>query len=113
MGGDANRRPFTVDSRQTLEVEDHGLLVCAPRHDVLMAHVISNSGVLDAAAGMLSAASAMYESGPGSLSPNLYWYRNGGLTRLPYEEADGAFKFNPPGDFADLLHALSALSHLS
>lgn len=102
-----------VFERYLTDAMPYGMVLSAPKRDVILAHYIHNIGVLEAINGIIQVTQGMYSEGPGSLSPHIYWYRNGGLTRLPYEETEGAFKFNPPGDFADLLQALSALAHLS
>ena len=40
----------------------------------------------------------------GSLSPHLFWWREGSLCRLPFAVKAGAFRFQPPDEFLDALN---------
>jgi hypothetical protein len=50
----------------------------------------------------------MEREGPGSITPNLYWYRDGRFTLLPYEIANKQFNFRPPDELVDLMNQLAA-----
>jgi hypothetical protein len=115
LSGDAfyGASHMLIFDRYITEPHPNGIVVSMPKRDVIFAHYVQNIGVLEAISGMLQITTGMYEEGPGSLSDNLYWYRNGALTRLPYQLNDGAFSFAPPEEFADLLHELSAHAQLS
>jgi hypothetical protein len=91
----------------------HGLLLSAPKRDVILKHYIQDIGVVEAISGMLDVTVSMYDDGPGSLSPHLYWYRNGAYTTLNYAVKDGGFSLMPPSDFSDLLNDLSMHAQLS
>jgi hypothetical protein len=49
----------------------------------------------------------MFEEGPGSLSPSLYWWRNGAFTVIPTRLQKGELTISPPPDFVDVVSALS------
>jgi hypothetical protein len=102
-----------VFERYLTQALPHGMVVSVPKRDVIIGHYIRNIGVLEAISGMLQVTAGMYDEGPGSLSPNLYWYRNSSLTLLPYEARNGGFGFHPPAEFEELLQALSAHAQLS
>jgi hypothetical protein len=102
-----------VFERYISEPMPHGIVLTMPKRDVILAHFISNIGVLDAVRGILQVTTSMFEEGPGSLTDNLYWYRNGALTRLPYELLDGSYSFAPPTPFVDLLTDLSEQAQFS
>lgn len=91
----------------------HGALVGMPRRDMLLMHIIRNIGTSEVIGSMLQAIISMYAEGPGSLSPNLYWYRHGEFVVLPYELVDNVLNFMPPADFAALLHKLAESAELS
>ena len=45
----------------------------------------------------------VHQSGPGSLSPHVYWWRDGSLTWIPtYFGRDGV-EFHAPNGLADLI----------
>jgi hypothetical protein len=91
----------------------HGLLLAVPKRDVILKHYIQDIGVVEAISGMLDVTVNMHSDGPGSLSPHLYWYRNGAYTTLNYAVKDGGFSLMPPSDFSDLLNDLSTHAQLS
>lgn len=91
----------------------HGALVGIPRRDVILLHIIRNIGVTEAIGMMLQAIIGMYADGPGSLSPNLYWFQHGQFDMLPYTLDDNMVDFSPPPDFAWLLDRLGANASLS
>jgi hypothetical protein len=43
----------------------------------------------------------MYQEGPGSLSPTLYWWKPGSLTALPSKVTATSISFSPPTVFVD------------
>ncbi len=91
----------------------HGVLVGFPKRDVLLAHHIHNIGVTEAIGAMLQAILGMYRDGPGSLSPNLYWFRNGEFTLLPYQLHEESLDFSPPDAFVDMLNELADRANLT
>jgi hypothetical protein len=91
----------------------NGVLVGFPKRDVLLAHHIHNIGVTEAIGAMLQAILGMYRDGPGSLSPNLYWFRNGEFTMLPYQLHEESLDFSPPEAFADMLNDLADRANLT
>jgi hypothetical protein len=86
---------------------DAGLLVGAPNRHGLVVHRIEGLEVMGALQALLGAIPGMYAEGPGSISPNLYWWRAGALTLLPSLIDDGQINFSPPAEFMEMLNGLS------
>ncbi len=91
----------------------HGVLVGVPKRDILIVHPILNIGAMEAAGAMLQVIVGMHRDGPGSISPNLYWYHEGEYTVLPYELEDQSLRFLPPDEFAELLDELGEVASYS
>jgi hypothetical protein len=47
-----------------------------------------------------------YDKGPGSISPELYWWHQGTLTHIPTGEHEGKRSVIPPDSFVELLNSL-------
>jgi len=91
----------------------HGLLVGIPKREVMILHPIRNVGAMEAAGAMLQVIVGMHRDGPGSISPNLYWYRDGNYIVLPYEIEDQSLQFLPPDEFVDLIDDLGEVASYS
>lgn len=100
---------FFVASR-ALFLEDYphcigpkGSLVAVPHRHMLLCCPIEDLGVLKVLNLFISATRGMFRDGPGSISPNVYWYRDGEMTNLPYETGDNEVRFMPPPEFVTML----------
>jgi hypothetical protein len=91
----------------------HGVLVGVPKRDILILHHIQNIGAMEAAGAMLQVIVGMHRDGPGSISPNLYWYHDGDFLALPYELEDQSLKFLPPDEFVELMDELGEVASYS
>ena len=91
----------------------HGVLVGVPKRDILIMHLIQNIGAMEAAGAMLQVIVGMHRDGPGSISPNLYWYHDGDFLALPYELEDQSLKFLPPDEFVELMDELGEVASYS
>ncbi|MEM9067404.1 MAG: hypothetical protein AAGE52_02830 [Myxococcota bacterium] len=80
---------------------EHGLLLGVPHRHALLIHRIVGIEVLVAINGMLMRLRHMHLEGPGSISDQLYWWREGELTRLPSTVEGDTLKFQPPQSFVD------------
>jgi hypothetical protein len=87
----------------------HGALVVMPnRHQLCWHRITDAAGAVDAVQGLIRLAASGYEEGPGSLTPDLYWWRNGTWTVLPVTvDRKGAVQFFPPDDFVALLNEIA------
>jgi hypothetical protein len=84
-----------------------GVLVGAPNRHGLVLHRIQGMEVIPALQALLGIVPGMHAEGPGSISPNLYWWRDGTFTLLPAEIEDGQINFRPPQVFMDMLNGLA------
>jgi hypothetical protein len=76
-----------------------GALVSVPnRHTMLFTPIVDMS-VLASLNALLVVTARRFTEGPGSLSPLLYWWRDGDLLALPADIDDGQVRFYPPEDF--------------
>jgi hypothetical protein len=87
-------------------VGTHGALVGLPHRHIALIYPIENLGVLGAINTLIPVIYGMYEEGPGSISNELYWYKDGQLHNLPYEMTEEELNFSPPDDFFELLNSL-------
>lgn len=84
-----------------------GALVAIPQHHRLLFYPIEDTGVIKAVTAMLRSTRELYHRGPGSLSPDLFWWRDGQLTLLPYQQNEGgSLVFSPPAAFLDCVDRL-------
>lgn len=80
-----------------------GALVALPtRHLLLVAPLRTRQGALDAAQALLVNAELLWQQGPGALSPDLWWWRDGALVLLPGTPTS----LSPPAAFLEVLDAL-------
>jgi hypothetical protein len=87
-------------------VPEHGALVALPNRHLLLYAPIVDVTVVQAFGPLLSIAARQFEAGPGSISPSLYWWRNGTLTLLPATLIGRSIDFTPPDDFMAVLKTL-------
>jgi hypothetical protein len=79
-----------------LDPGPYGALAVAPTRSTIAACAIRKSSAMITAERLHAFACDTYEDGPGSLSPGLFWWRNGGLTLLETRD-DGGRLALPPG----------------
>ncbi len=84
-----------------------GTLVGVPHRHVMLAFPIEGLRVLQAIHMMIPIIAGMERDGPGSISPLLYWYKNGEYTNLPYRIEKNTLNFSPPEDFVEMLNLLT------
>src|ERR1700730_18151722 len=83
-----------------------GTLVGIPHRHVMLAFPIQDLRVLQAIHMMIPIIAGMERDGPGSISPLLYWYKDGEYTNLPYRIEKNTLNFSPPEDFVEMLNLL-------
>lgn len=81
-----------------------GSLVALPTRHELVVHPIAGVHAVNAVQPLSAVAAQAHRAGPGSLSPHVYWWRDGSLRRLPLAVKAGGFRFHPPDDFLDALN---------
>lgn len=81
-----------------------GVLVGLPTRHELLVHPIAGVGAVHAIQPLSAVIAQAHRAGPGSLSPHLFWWREGSLRRLPFAVKAGHFRFQPPDEFLDALN---------
>jgi hypothetical protein len=71
------------------------------RHTLVWHAIIGDASALRALDAMVVMAASLHAEGPGAISPNLYWWKDGALRTLPTRETDEHYEFVPPDDFVD------------
>lgn len=87
---------------------EHGALVAIPHRHAVIYHPIVDQTVLVAVNTMLPMARGMFQEGPGSVSPHLYWWRDGQFTLLPSAVDADTLEFRPPAEFVAMLERVVA-----
>ena len=76
-----------------------GAIVAIPNRHAVLFHPIVDSKALGALGSIIPAAIGMYQQGPGSVSPHVYWWQNGAFQRQPTEATEDGIHFNPTEEF--------------
>jgi hypothetical protein len=84
----------------------HGAVVAIPNRHVVVFQPIVDLSVIEGTRAVMALAKRMHRDGPGSISPNIYWWRAGELTLLPTRLSDDSAFFEPPAEFIDVLNQL-------
>jgi len=96
---------FDLENRKEL-IGSKGALVGLPHRHSAIIYPIENLEVVKAINGLIPTIYGMNQEGPGSLSNNLFWYKDKTFIELPYKVEDNELKFYPPDKFIELLNEL-------
>lgn len=102
---------FYVATRALLlpEAGRFGSLVAVPHRHALIVHEISDRHVIHALQRMAVIAFGMFQEGPGSITPNVYWRRDGTFTLIPTKVTATSLTVTPPDAFViGVLNLLAA-----
>lgn len=69
-------------------------------------HGAMDLGLVDAINRLIVTAVSMFQQGPASISPGLYWWRAGAVTLLPSSFDGRSVNFAPPDEFIAVLNDL-------
>ncbi|MBE2317717.1 hypothetical protein DVA67_017175 [Solirubrobacter sp. CPCC 204708] len=86
---------------------EHGTLVAVPNRHTVLAHPIRAMSMVGSLGVMLDLARRMEQEGPGSISPHLYWLREGRLERLDARITDAGIEFAPSAEFGAMMARLA------
>lgn len=95
-----------LDRHLTVDPE-RGALVGLPTRHLVVAHAIEDLRVLPVVGMMLASNQQVYQQGPGSITPGLYWWRKGTFVEIPSVQKDGQPAITPPDSFVALLNSLA------
>lgn len=96
---------FDIENRKEL-IGSKGSLIGLPHRHSAIIYPIENLEVVKAINGIIPTIYGMNQEGPGSLSNNLFWYKDKTFTQLPYKIEEGKLQFFPPETFIKLLNEL-------
>ena len=85
-----------------------GVLVAVPDRQTLVLHVPVDAGVMTALQTMAGSTARMWATAPGGVSPSVYWWRGGALTRISRVDDDGGVAVDVHPELGDVLDRLAA-----
>ena len=68
---------------ETADIGPDGAIVSMPLRHSILVHPLGGDDVRTAIAGMIPITRQLFKQGPGSVSPHLYWWRDGKLQWIP------------------------------
>jgi len=77
----------------------YGALLAVPSRHVFFYHLIEDSRVIYAVNALVSLAHEAFRRGPGAISDQVYWTRDGALEAIPCGLEDGTLHVSPPARF--------------
>jgi hypothetical protein len=83
-----------------------GAVVAVPHRHALLYAPIVDLGVVQAINTIIPIAVSLFQQGPGSISPGLYWWRGDNVKLLPAQFDGRSVQFIPPDDFVQVLNGL-------
>ena len=86
---------------------ENGTPVAVPNRHTVLAHPIRDMSFVGVLGHMLDLARRMEQEGPGSISPHLYWLRDGRLEHLDARIDDAGVRLFPGAEFTAMLEALA------
>jgi hypothetical protein len=91
-----------------------GLLAAVPNRHTLIWHAITDPSALRAIDAMVVMASNLCSEGPGSISSNLFWWKEDAIRTLPTRETDEHYEFVPHEDFvSEVIEALAERAEMN
>lgn len=86
----------------------HGAVFAIPHRHALLYAPIVDLGIVESINQLVPTATSLFQQGPGSISPALYWWRDGAVTLLPSQVDASKMQFAPPDEFVQVLNGLTA-----
>jgi len=95
--------------RDGVEADGNGALVVLPHRHLVAYHAIETQEAVAAAGALLRLASRQFETSPGPLTDQIYWWRADRVSALPVDSAGETLTILPTPEFEDLLDRLPEL----
>lgn len=83
-------------------------IFAVPNRHTLLTHAIADKGVVAVMAPLFRMTVELHREGPGSISDQLYWWREGAIVQIPHELRGRDISVYPPDEFVALLESLPA-----
>jgi hypothetical protein len=110
-------RPFTASMVTAVDdlidpvapIGHAGAIVSLPLRYSILVHPVVDQSVITAIEAMVPITRQLFKQGPGSVSPHLYWWRNGELTWLPtvFEHHGLDVEFYAPDELNEIIADLT------
>lgn len=92
-----------------LDIGPAGALVALPTRHLVMAAPLTDRGqALAALQALLVNAHHLHGQGPGAITPDVFWWRDGALALVPAEVTRQRVDVHPPAELVEVLDALPA-----
>jgi len=87
----------------------YGTLIAIPHRHMILAFPINDNAVISAINQLIIITDGLYKQGPGSISPNIFWYDNKKFINLPYklDLKEKSIGFSPPEEFIEILNQVA------
>ncbi|HTJ66496.1 MAG TPA: hypothetical protein VL551_03100 [Actinospica sp.] len=95
--------------RDGVEAGGNGALVVLPHRHLVAYHAIETREAVTAAGALLRLASRQFETAPGALTDQIYWWRDDQVSALSVDSVGESMAILPTPEFEDLLDRLPAL----
>ena len=95
--------------RDGAEVNGNGALVVLPHRHLVAYHAIETQEAVAAAGALIRLASRQFETAPGALTDQIYWWRDDQVSALSVDSAGETLTILPTPEFEDLLGRLPAV----
>lgn len=86
-----------------------GVLVGVPDRQTLVLHVPVDAGVVTALQTMAGSTAQMWATAPGGVSPSVYWWRDGTLTRISRLDERGRVAVEVHAELGEVLNRLATV----
>jgi len=83
----------------------YGSLVCIPHRQLIACYPVEDIQVLKAIDQLMPIVDQLFREGPGSISPHIYWFQDGGYSAISYEIQSKKIYFPP--DVVKVLNQLA------
>jgi hypothetical protein len=80
-----------------------------PHRHALLYAPMADMSVVESINRLIPTTAAMFQDGPGSISPSLFWWRDGDVSLLPSHFDGGTARFAPTDDFLQALETLPSV----
>lgn len=84
---------------------EHGMLIGIPHRHAVLIYPIKDLEVVTAINGLIPIIHGMNQEGPGSITNELYYFKDGLLTNIPYELSENKMEISPPEIFLNVLNS--------
>ena len=95
--------------RDGVAAEENGALVVLPHRHLVAYHALETREAVTAAGALLRLACRQFETAPGALTDQIYWWRTDRVSALPVDSTGETLTILPTPEFEDLLDRLPSV----